>query len=328
MLQLQKQGSQSPTSRPATASLSSEQSESQPAPFLSAHGDADAEPQEPKTSTSTEEAEESPIGVEPPDSPQQLSHDLHSVSTNVSQQQQGFEESEALQTTKTIKHESTDHAAPSAPNAQTADKEQHDGTNLDSFGSLIETRPDSNGNTKTLDPDEADVPASSIVEPTSPGTAVAGADDKSDDAQSLGGASTQSVLVHHDQQQQQPQLLSGLYLSSQVDQSSRNSLRESVQSAGSSLQQPAISSNVAEASEVTEAVTAIQPNGIVHEGGESAAELAASASQQSSEDNHEQQAHLPGKHLPLVKSTCLSDGRCIPCCLPPTTAQHIQLQEY
>ena len=299
MLQLQKQGSQSPQNKPATASLSSEQAESQPALLLSASGDAGDQPQSPNPSAYTEnEARQLPTALEPPESTQQLGQDIHSTSIDTSQQQQDSADSEALQITER-QQESTDHAAPSTPDAQTAENEhQHGVTNLDSFGSLIETRPESNGISKPLQSAEAGVPASTLVEPTSPGTAPAAADDQSDDAQSLGGASAQSVLVHDEQQLQQP--LSGLYLSSQVDQSSRDSLPESVQSAESSLQQPAISSSIAEDNEPTEAVTASQANGVGHEGEESALELAASASQQSSQDNHEQQAQPPGKHMPAL----------------------------
>ena len=217
--------------------------------------------------------------------------------------------------------QSSDDSLPSAsePQATNDNNPQPNSSHLDSFGSLIETKPDSNGNADTLSTQNA-----SIQETTTPGLAgldptATAANDQAGNAHSASNAAESMAEAQPEQQAEQQLPTPSLYMSSQVDPSSRNSLAESVQSVPASQQQPvslesvfasqpqsesldlvpasqhrsASPSSSDEADELGQAAPK-QVTGTAPGGGGSPAHQEASGSQQSSLDDHEQHADLPG----------------------------------
>ena len=205
------------------------------------------------------------------------------------------------------------------PQATNNNNIQPNSTHLDSFGSLIETRPDSNGNAATLSTQDAPIQETTTPGLTGSALTATAADTQTHNAHSL---SIDAELMPEAQPEQQAELqlpTSGLYVSSQMDQSSRSSLAESVQSDPASQQHPvslesvsatqpqpdtldavsakqhrsASPSSSGEADELGQAAPQ-QVTSTEHEGEGSAADQDASGSQQSPLDSHEQQAQLPG----------------------------------
>ena len=216
---------------------------------------------------------------------------------------------------------SSDDLLPSAfePQATNANNPQPDNSHLDSFGSLIETRPDSNGNAVTHSTQDAPVQETTTPGLAGPGLIATAANDQAGNVHSASNAADSMAEVQPEQQAEQQLPIPGLYMSSQLDQSSRSSLAESVQTVPASQQQPvslesvfagqlepesldlvaasqhrsASPSSSDEAGELGQAAPK-QVTGAMHGSEGSAADQKASGSQQSSMDNHEQCAELPG----------------------------------
>ena len=282
--------------------------------------DSQAKVGESDTSTHTNHAQLHLSAAEKPkDESEQQNLSSATSSIRTSQHQPDSTESAHLHSIDRQSH-SSDESLPSALDPQaTNDNLQPNSTHLDSFGSLIETRPDSNGNADTHS-----TPDAPIQEATTSGLAglaltAAAADDQTDNAHSVSTAAELMAEAQPEQQAEQQLPISSLYMSSQMDQSSRSSLAESVQSVPASQQQPvslesvfasqpqpespetvsacqhqsASPSSVDEASELEQAASK-QVTSTAHGGEGSAADQEASGSQQSSLDNHDLQAELPG----------------------------------
>ncbi len=149
-----------------------------------------------------------------------------------------------------------------------------------------EPQPDSNGT----------IIAHAAIEIEQPHAPASEADDhvESSPAQSEPDDAAQQVAEpaqqHEDQQEHLP--ASSLYIADQVDQSSQQSLPESIKSAADSRQQPASPSGQDEAASHS-GTEAQHVNGITHEMQQEELEQQI-GSQQSSQDSHEQQAAIPG----------------------------------
>ena len=251
---------------------------------------------------------------------QQLDTPSNEPSNRTSQQQQTLLESADMHSTDRQSQSSGDSLPSALDSRATNDNNlQPNSTHLDSFGSLIETRPNSNGNPGTLSTQDAPIQETTTLGLTGPALTATAADDHTDNAHSTSSAAESMTEAQADQQAEQQLPIPSLYMSSQMDQSSRSSLADSVQSVPASQQQPvslesvfasqlqpesadavfasqhpsASPSSSDEAGKVGQAAPK-QVTGTQHGAEGSAAHHEASGSQQSSLDNHEQQAELPG----------------------------------
>lgn len=274
-------------------------------------GDKEAEVQDSDVSMHIEhEQKQPPAAVQPENESQQPDLPSDAPSIKKFQQQQDHAESADRQTDR--QPQSSDHSLSSALHLQSAHDANllHNTTPLDSFGSLIETRPDSNGNADTVTTQDAPIQEASIPEVPDPSITATAAEDRKDDARSLSNAGEPMSEVEAEQQaEQRPP--SGLYVSSQMDQSSRNSLPESVKSETASQQQPASTASIAGDGDLDEAASR-QMTGTAYGGGEPAGDQEASGSQQSSLDNQEQQAELPGTLPSVLMPLCCVPRRTLP----------------
>ena len=241
-------------------------------------------------------------------------------SNRILQQQQDVTDS-AYMPSVDRQSRSSNESLPSAldPQATNDNNLQPNSTPLDSFGSLIQTRPDSNGNADTHSTPDAPIQETTTSGLAGPALTATAAADQTDNAHSMSSASESMAEAQPEQQAEQQLPVASLYMSSQMDQSSRSSLAESVQSVPASQQQPislesvfasqpqpespetvsasqhlsASPSSTDEASELEHAASK-QGTSTAHGGEGSAADQEVAGSQQSSLDNHEQQAELPG----------------------------------
>ena len=278
--------------------------------------DSQAKVAEPDAPMQLPAADEHEDESEQPDVPS------HGPSIGTYQQQPDLIESADLHSVDSQSQSSDD--PPPAPPDPEASTLQPNSTHLSSFGSLIETRPQSNGNADTNGMQEALTKASSTPgltdhDPTpDPDLTATAADDQSDSGHSAGKAVDLMSQAEPEQAEQQLPV-SSLYMSSHMEQSSRGSLAESVQSVPASQQQPvslesvfasqphseglesasashhrsASPSSTDDSSERGQAAPS-QVAGSVQGGQGSTHGQDKSGSQQSSVDNDEQQAELPG----------------------------------
>lgn len=243
--------------------------------------DLQADVQVSNTTPHTEHGERQSPAADQPDDSQQLDHPSDSPSARTSQQERDPADSADSVVITDRQSQSPDQSAPSAvhPHPANADTPQHNTTPLDSFGSLIETRPDSNGNAGTSNQE------TSTSELQDPGPAATAADDQAEDTCSMAEPATE---LQTEQQAEQQLPVSGLYASSQVDQTSRDSLPESEEMVLGSQQQPDSPSSTVQAGDhhqISEQMIGASPPWVNER---------SPGSQQSSQDNHEQQAELPG----------------------------------
>ena len=337
---VQHDGSHDHSDQPATPPLSPQEPEPMPAQLLSAQPDMPKGVQDSQAAIggdqglqadSLAQVAESDACMQSPSADkhegesEQLDIPLHGPSNGTYQQQPDLTESADLHSIDRQSQSSDD--SPPPPQDPQASTLQPNSTHLSSFGSLIETRPQSNGHADTKGMQEALTTATSIPGLTGPLTATA-ADDQSDSAHSEGNAADSMSQTEPEQQAEQQLPVPNLYMSSQMDQSSRGSLAESVQSVPASQQQPvslesvfasqpqsealesasasqhqsASPSSTDEADELGQAAPKQESGGV--QGGEgSATGQEKSGSQQSSVDNDEQQAELPGT---LDSTACVS----------------------
>lgn len=335
---MQHDGSHDHSDQPGTPLLSPQEAEPVPAQLLSAQSDmqegvqgsqaaiggdqglqADSQAKVAKSDAPMQ----SPSADDQEDESEKLDVPSDGPSNGTYQQQQDLTQSADLHSIDRQSQSSDDFPPPSLdPQASTL---QPNSSHLSSFGSLIETRPQSNGNADTNGTQEALIKATSTPGLAGPDptphldlTATA-ADDQSDSAHSEGTAADSMSQAKPEQQAEQQLPVSSLYMSSHMDQSSRGSLAESVQSVPASQQQPvsldsvfasqpqseslesasanqhrsASPSSIDEAGELGQAAP-MQAASTAQGGEGSAPSQEKSGSQQSSVDNDERQAELPG----------------------------------
>lgn len=349
-------------SKPGTPPLSPKTAEPGPERLSMAQADMQEGVQDSQTSIHGKQGvhEDSQAKLAEPDAPplqspadesEQLDIPSNGPSNRTLQQQQDFTDPAYMHSVD--RHSQSSDGSLSAaldPQATTNNNIQPNSTHLDSFGSLIETRPDSNGNAATLSTQDAPIQETTTPELT--GSALTGsaltataADTQTHNAHSLSSDAELMPEAQPEQQAEQQLPTSGLYMSSQMDQSSRSSLAESVQSDPPSQQHPvglesvfasqpqpdsldavsakqhrsASPSSSGEADELGQAAPQ-QVTSTEHEGEGSAANQEASGSQQSPLDSHEQQAELPGTaastaHVPILcqPGWCLFLTGSLPC---------------
>ncbi|KAL3150595.1 hypothetical protein ABBQ32_000402 [Trebouxia sp. C0010 RCD-2024] len=253
--------------------------------------DLQADGQEPTISMHSEhEQKQFPAPADQPDDSEQLDHPSETPSIRTFHQQQDHADSADSVDNTDRQSQSSDHSLPSALHPPNAVTPQHSSVQpLDSFGSLIETRPDSNGN---AGPPSQESPTPELEAPS---LAATPAEDQAEGARSLADLTSETPVDQQTQQQQQQQQqpVSSLYASRQVDQSSSNSLSESVEPVRGAQLHPDSASSSTEAQEHHQAAPG-QLNGLVQESHESPVdEPGGPGSQQSIQDKQEQQAELP-----------------------------------
>lgn len=264
-----------------------------------------------------------PAADEHEDESSQLDVASHGPSNRTYQQQADLTDPADLHSVG--RHSQSSDDSPPSPLDPQAPNLQPNSSHLSSFGSLIETRPHSNGNADTNGNQDALTNATSTPGLAGPDltanldlTATA-ADDQSYSGHSEGNAADLMSQAEPEQQAEEQLPVSSLYMSSQMDQSSRGSLAESVQSVPASQQQPvslesvfasqpqseglesasasqhqsAGPSSMDEADDLRQAAPHRMAGSVQGDEG-SAVGQEKSGSQQSSLDNDEQQAELPG----------------------------------